>query len=82
MKLNEIRVTKLGTIQFIEDEDMGKCYKVRHNFITRECYGDTIKEALEMLADMQEDVEKLNSAIRTLKQHGYKVYKEVDRVLF
>jgi hypothetical protein len=78
VKLNETRTVQYGTIQYIEDEDFGKCYLVRHQFIKRDIFADTVKEAKQELEELQKEMSELNSAISKLQRYGYKVYKEVD----
>jgi hypothetical protein len=80
MKLNEIRPVQYGTIQYVEDEDLGKCYLVRHNFIKRDVFADTVKEAKKELEELQKEMSELNDAIYKLRRYGYKVYKEVDNL--
>lgn len=77
MKTGEISIYKTyGTYQLIID-DGDRYYDCRHIYSGQTCTADTIKEAKQVLEDLDKTHQEIQSAIRKLAIYGYKVYKEV-----
>ena len=77
MKTGEISIYKTyGTYQLIID-DGDRYYDCRHIYSGQTCTADTIKEAKQVLEDLDKTHQEIQAAIRKLAIYGYKVYKEV-----
>jgi hypothetical protein len=78
MKQNEIQSYKgIGTIQMSLNEDGDKCYIYTHFFSGKSYEEDTIKGAKEMLDWEEKNAQEIQTAIRVLRLHNYKIYKEI-----
>ena len=77
MQANEIQSYKnLGTIQLILDEGK-KWYISTHRFFNEQDEAQTLKEARENLEYQEERAKEVQAAISLLKQHKYRVFKEI-----
>jgi hypothetical protein len=78
MKTGEIMMYKtFGTYQLIQD-DGDRYYECRHIYSGQDCQADTIKEAKQVLEDLDRTHQEIQSAIRKLAIYGYRVFKEVS----
>jgi len=79
MKQNEIIVYKgFGTYQLvIDDYDGERYYDCRHIYSGQDCQASTVKEAKQVLEDLDKTHQEIQQAIRKLAIYGYKVFKEV-----
>jgi hypothetical protein len=78
MKQGEIIMYKtFGTYQLITD-DGDRYYECRHIYSGQDCQADTIKEAKQVLEDLDRTHQEIQQAIRKLAIYGYRVFKEVS----
>lgn len=79
MKQNEMIMYKtFGTYQLvIDDYDGERYYQCRHLYSGQDCQAGTIKEAKQVLEDLDKTHQEIQQAIRKLAIYGYKVFKEV-----
>jgi hypothetical protein len=78
MKLNEIQNYKgIGTIQMTLSDEGDKCYLYTHFFNGKTFEESTIKGAKEMLDWEEKNAQEIQTAIRVLSRHNYKIFKEI-----
>lgn len=78
MKLNEIQTYKgIGTIQMALSDEGTKCYLYTHFFNGKTFEESTIKGAKEMLDWEEKNAQEIQTAIRVLTRHNYKIFKEI-----
>lgn len=79
MKQNEMIVYKgFGTYQLIIDAyDGERYYECRHILSGQDCQASTIKEAKQVLEDLDKTHQEIQAAIRKLTVYGYRVFKEI-----
>jgi hypothetical protein len=77
MKLGEMMMYKtFGTYQLVND-DGDRYYDCRHIYSGETCTASTIKEAKQVLEDLDKTHQEIQQAIRKLAIYGYRVFKEV-----